>query len=84
VALGCALVSEGCAHCWALATARRLEWMGKPGYEGLVENHGRWTGERNLLEKRLEAPFRLKRARVIAVHLTGDLFHPEIPEDFIE
>jgi protein gp37 len=37
----------------------------------------------NLLEARLEEPLRLKRPRRIAVNLMGDLFHDQVPIEFI-
>ena len=100
VAPGCTKVSEECTHCWALAMARRLQGMGKPGYEGLVtslttpppappqikkhhlERGAGWTGRVNLMEERLKDPLRLKRPRMIAVNLMGDLFHQEVPISF--
>jgi len=38
----------------------------------------------NLLDKRLGDPLHLKRPRVIAVNLMGDLFHPAVPFGFID
>ena len=83
VAPGCTKVSPECDNCWALAMAKRLQGMNKPGYEKLVNDKGQWTGRVNLLEDKLDAPFRLKRPRVIAVNLMGDLFHSKVPADFI-
>jgi protein gp37 len=64
--------------------ARRLQGMGKRGYEGLVDEQGRWMGQVNLLEWRMEDPLHLKQSRRIAVNLMGDLFHPEVPTWFIQ
>jgi protein gp37 len=44
----------------------------------------KWTGKVNLLDWRLKEVMRLKRPRVIAVNLMGDLFHPNVPDAFIE
>jgi protein gp37 len=84
LAPGCTMVSAECINCWARAMAKRLQGMKKPGYEGLVDDHGRWTGRVNVLAGRLEEPLKLKRPRTIAVNLMGDLFHPEVPFDFID
>ena len=84
VAPGCTKVSDACQNCWAEVMARRLQGMNKPGYEGLVNEHGRWSGKVNLLENRLDSVLHLQRPRVIAVNLMGDLFHPNVPEDFIK
>lgn len=82
VAPGCTKVSAECAHCWALMMAARLQGMRKPGYAGLVDDHGRWTGRVIPLEERLAVPGALKRSRVIAVNLMGDLFHPQVTQQF--
>jgi protein gp37 len=81
---GCTKVSPECDHCWARAMAKRLQGMKKPGYEGLVNGRGNWTGRVNILGDRLGKPLHLKRPRVIAVNLMGDLFHPNVPMDFAD
>lgn len=83
VAPGCTKVSPECDHCWALVMAKRLQGMSKPGYEGLVNGGGNWSGRVNLIEEKLDAPMGLKKPRVIAVNLMGDLFHEEVPTSFI-
>ena len=83
VAPGCTKVSPECDHCWALAMAKRLQGMKKPGYEGLVDEHGRWTGKVNLLASRWVEVLKLTGKRRIAVNLMGDLFHPAVPDKFI-
>lgn len=82
VAPGCTRVSPECDNCWARAMAKRLQAMKKPGYEGLIDANGKWTGRVNILEKKLEDPLHLNRPRIIAVNLMGDLFHPEVPISF--
>ena len=83
VAPGCTKVSAECQSCWALSMAKRLQGMGKRGYEGLVDAHGNWIGKVNLLEDRLHIPLGLKRPRRIAVNLMGDLFYTNVPDWFI-
>lgn len=83
VAPGCTKVSQECDHCWALSMAKRLQGMGKPGYEGLVDGKGNWSGKVNLINSKLEAPLELKKPHVIAVNLMGDLFHADVPDTFI-
>lgn len=73
---GCTKVSPGCAHCYAETFAER--WRGVPGHpyeQGF---------ELRLWPKRLEQPLRWKRPRMIFVNSMSDLFHPEIPFEFVE
>lgn len=82
---GCSIVSDGCKNCYAMHFAgTRL--VGKPSYEGTVRQTSRgpkWTGKVNLLTGRLDQPLRWKKPRLIFVNSMSDLFHPEIPFDFV-
>lgn len=49
---------------------------------GLTRN-GRWTGEVRLLEDQLDVPLHWKRPRKIFVADRGDLFHPNVPFEYI-
>jgi protein gp37 len=72
---GCDKVSPGCAHCYAETFAER--WRGIPGHpyeQGF---------ELRLWPERLEQPLRWRRPRMIFVNSMSDLFHEDIPEDFI-
>jgi protein gp37 len=72
---GCDKVSPGCAHCYAETFAER--WRGIPG-------HAYEQGfELRLWPERLEQPLRWRRPRMIFVNSMSDLFHEDIPEDFI-
>jgi protein gp37 len=72
---GCTQVSPGCAHCYAKTFAER--WQGVP-------NHPYEQGfELRLWEHRLEQPLRWKKPRVIFVNSMSDLFHEQIPLDFV-
>jgi protein gp37 len=72
---GCDKVSPGCAHCYAETFAER--WRG-------VADHPYEQGfDLKLWPERLEVPLRWRRPRVIFVNSMSDLFHEDIPEDFI-
>ena len=72
---GCTKVSPGCAHCWAERMARRLQGMGHARYA-----HGfRVTTHEDLLAR----PLRWTKPRLVYVSFMGDLFHDEVPEEFI-
>ncbi len=73
--VGCSKVSPGCAHCYAEAMARRLQAMRVKGYE---------NGFRlSLLPDRLEEPLRRKRPTLYFVNSMSDLFHEDIPIDYL-
>ncbi len=72
---GCTKASPGCAHCWAERMARRLRGMGQERYA-----HGfRVTTHEDLLER----PLHWAKPRLVYVSFMGDLFHQEVPDEFI-
>jgi protein gp37 len=74
-ATGCHKVSPGCAHCYAETFAER--WRGVP-------DHPYEQGfDLKLWPQRLSVPLRWRRPRVIFVNSMSDLFHEDIPVDFI-
>jgi protein gp37 len=83
---GCSLVSAGCQNCYAMRQAHRFARPGQP-YEGLTElgPHGpRWTGQIRLVPKLLDAPLHWRTPRRIFVNSMSDLFHEEVPDEFID
>jgi len=84
---GCSRVSPGCEHCYAEITANRFSGPGQP-YDGLVRivnDHPQWTGRIELGDKeQVERPLHWKRPRRVFVNSMSDLFHPAVPEWFID
>lgn len=83
---GCQVITPGCTNCYAMRMAARLEAMGVEKYEGLTRKSGNryvWTGKVRLDEETLETPLRWKKPRKIFVNSMSDLFHDDVPEDFI-
>jgi protein gp37 len=72
---GCSKISPGCQNCYAERMAKRLR--GRCGYP--AEDPFRVT----LHPERLEEPLRWRKPRMIFVCSMGDLFHEDVPEDFI-
>lgn len=72
---GCTKVSEGCRHCYAERMAKRL--AGRFGYP--TDKPFRVT----LHPERMELPLQWKKPQRIFVNSMSDLFHPDIPDDFI-
>lgn len=72
---GCSKVSAGCANCYAERMAKRL--AGRCGYP--EDNPFRVT----LHPDKLDLPLRWRKPRRVFVNSMSDLFHPEVPFDFI-
>ncbi len=73
---GCTKVSPGCKHCYAETFAER--WRGIPGH------HFSQGFDLRLWPERVDTPFTWKKPRTIFVNSMSDLFHDEVPLDFIQ
>ena len=72
---GCTKISTGCKNCYAERMALRLKAAGSPNYT---------NGFKVTLHPHvLEIPIRWKKRRTIFVNSMSDLFHKDIPFDFI-
>lgn len=83
---GCLVISPGCTNCYAMRMAARLDAMGVSKYEGLTRKSGEryvWTGKVRLDEASLEIPLKWKKPRKIFVNSMSDLFHADVPAEFI-
>jgi protein gp37 len=84
---GCTVISPGCTNCYAMRLARRLELMGQPKYAGTTRMSGgraKWNGEVKLDVAALDIPKRWIVGRTIFVNSMSDLFHEQVPLDFIQ
>lgn len=72
---GCTQVSPGCAHCYAKTFAER--WRGIPGH---VYEQG---FDLRLWPERIKVPLKWRKPKTIFVNSMSDLFHEEIPAEFI-
>jgi protein gp37 len=72
---GCNKVSQGCKFCYAEVMARRLKAMGQEKYR----NGFKLT----LHEEALKIPYTWKTSKIVFVNSMSDLFHKDIPLDFI-
>ncbi|MFV5212729.1 DUF5131 family protein [Azonexus caeni] len=74
---GCAKVSQGCKHCYA-----EREW---PRMTRLVPAYaGRDFTDVRTHEDRLDQPLRWKKPRKVFVNSMSDLFHSDVPDEFID
>ncbi len=72
---GCTKISAGCANCYAERMAKRLRAMGQPNYR----NGFKVTCHAHALEQ----PLTWKTPKMIFVNSMSDLFHEDVPDDFI-
>ncbi|HUF48089.1 MAG TPA: phage Gp37/Gp68 family protein [Vicinamibacterales bacterium] len=73
---GCTKVSPGCAHCYAETFAERFR--GVPGHPF------EYGFDLRLVPEKLDEPFRLAGSRMIFVNSMSDLFHDDVPDEYIE
>jgi len=83
---GCSVVSPGCTHCYAMRLAgTRLQHH--PSRAGLTDASRAgpvWNGKVRLNEQWLDQPLRWRAPRRIFVCAHGDLFHEDVPDDWID
>lgn len=72
---GCTKISPGCDHCYAERFSERFRGVpGHPFESGF---------DLTLRPERLQQPLRWKRSRMIFVNSMSDLFHKEIPDEYV-
>ncbi len=72
---GCTKISLGCANCYAERMALRLRAMGNPNYANGFNI--------TMHEDALELPLKWKKTQTIFVNSMSDLFHDNVPDEFI-
>lgn len=72
---GCTKVSSACAHCYAEVMARRLQGNHIKSYEEGFKP--------TLNPAALDIPFRWKKPSMVFVCSMGDLFHKDVPFEYI-
>jgi protein gp37 len=80
---GCEAVSPGCAHCYAATMTRRLEAMGQADYTGLTTAK-HFNGTVRCLPDKLTIPLKWRKPRRVFVNSMSDLFHEDVPDEFID
>lgn len=73
---GCTKISPGCKNCYAEVMARRLQTMGAPGYENGFNLA--------LHPDRLAQPLLRKKPTIYFVNSMSDIFHEDIPDEFLD
>jgi protein gp37 len=73
---GCTKITPGCDHCYAETFAERFRGVkGHPYEQGF---------DLRLVPEKLAEPLRWKTPKMIFVNSMSDLFHKEVPEDYVE
>ncbi|MDT4968447.1 MAG: hypothetical protein QOJ64_3184 [Acidobacteriota bacterium] len=73
---GCTKISPGCKHCYAERLSVRLQAMGQPNYaDGFTLT---------LQPRMLELPLQWKSPQTIFVNSMSDLFHKNVPSEYIQ
>lgn len=89
--VGCSKVSEGCRNCYAERMAGRLATMGNANYQAVTRfDEGRglslpqWSGSVRTVPEALDIPLRWRRPRMVFTGSMSDLFHRDVPFEFID
>jgi protein gp37 len=73
---GCTKISPGCKHCYAERLAKRLHAMGQPNYSNGFQL--------TVHEHALRLPLTWTKPQMVFVNSMSDLFHDDVPADFIQ
>lgn len=72
---GCTKISPGCAHCYAETFAERFRGVrGHPYEQGF---------DLRLVPEKLAEPFRWTKRKTVFVNSMSDLFHEDVPDDYV-
>jgi protein gp37 len=83
---GCSVISPGCTNCYAMKQAHRFSGEGR-AYFGLTKQTKagpQWTGQIRCVDSALEEPLRWRTPSRIFVNSMSDLFHEDVPFDFVD
>jgi protein gp37 len=73
---GCTKIAPGCHHCYAQTFAERFRGVpGHPYEQGF---------DLRLVPEKLAEPLRWKTPKMIFVNSMSDLFHKDVPDDYVE
>jgi protein gp37 len=73
---GCTKISAGCKYCYAEIMSKRLKAMGVEKYKDAFKVR--------IHEDQLKVPYTWKSSKIVFVNSMSDLFHEDIPLDFIK
>jgi protein gp37 len=73
---GCTKISPGCKHCYAETFAER--------FRGVKAHPFEFGFDLRLVPEKLGEPIRWSKPQMIFVNSMSDLFHPDVPDSYIE
>ena len=73
---GCSKISEGCKYCYAESFAKRLQSMGMEDYKDGFKF--------KILPHRLNEPLKIKKPQKFFVNSMSDLFHDDMPDEYLD
>lgn len=73
---GCTKISPGCKNCYAETMAQRLQAMGAKGYENAFQLR--------VIPERLAQPIKRKKPTTYFVNSMSDVFHEDVPFEYID
>jgi protein gp37 len=74
---GCTKISAGCKFCYAEVMTRRLKAMGQEKYENGFDKI-------TVHSDTLDIPYKWKTSKIVFVNSMSDLFHDDVPLEFIQ
>jgi protein gp37 len=81
---GCTPVSPGCLNCYAKSIAHRFKWgLTHATFDPNCGPVVAWTGEVRPVPEALEKPLRWRKPRRVLVPSMGDLFHEDVPSEYV-
>jgi protein gp37 len=73
---GCTKITAGCKFCYAEVMSKRLHAMGVEKYKD--------NFKLRIHPQELDTPYRWKKPRIVFVNSMSDMFHKDVPLDFIQ
>lgn len=73
---GCSKISQGCKYCYAEVMAKRLQAMGLEKYKNGFDL--------TIHPETLGIPYKWKKPKIVFVNSMSDLFHENVPLDYIQ
>ncbi len=73
---GCTKISAGCKFCYAEVMSKRLHAMGVEKYKDIFKLR--------IHPKELKTPYHWKKPRIVFVNSMSDMFHEDVPLEFIQ